>query len=111
MAIHRGEKALRESVTGQVKNKSKPDRKKRKKNKINKKFNVKHSKEKFKELNLLDTVIVNDMHNDKLVNDFHVKNELTKEYNSNKNHKEKPTPVTIANVRGGKKIEKLNMRI
>ena len=50
------------------------------------------------ELNVFDKLIVDDFYNSDLMNDIHIKNEL-----KNKSGKIEPTPVTLANVRGGKK--------
>lgn len=68
---------------------------------------MKHSND-FKEFNLLDTVISDNIHNPKLKNDVY-DNELKNDNNSNTESKRKPTPVAVATIRGGKKIEKSSM--
>ena len=52
------------------------------------------------EMNVLDKIISKDMRKDGLINDVH-SNEL--KISSIKNSSPQPTPVTIANVYGGKK--------
>ncbi len=60
------------------------------------------------ELNLLDRLIITDVTNEhKLVNDLHYDNELRTNENTRKSSSgtlsEKPTPVTLVNIRDGKK--------
>ena len=73
-----------------------------------------HYKSKTKEFNLLDSVLTDDVQNNKLVNDVHIKNELKEEIISKQNLEQEPTPVTIASVRGGKKNREIahdNLRV
>ena len=49
-------------------------------------------------MNIFDKIIANDLHNSDLLNDIHDKKE-----SKNKLERMEPTPVTLANVRGGKK--------
>ena len=55
------------------------------------------------ELNILDSIINKNLENTKLSNDVHKKNGL-RDVSKNTNNSE-PTPVTLINVFGGKKIE------
>jgi hypothetical protein len=86
----------------------------------------KNKKQVTSELNCFDRLISNDLHSSKLLDDIHFKNELINNEeiaiakNTKNNHKSKkrkvtfklpePTPVTFANIRGGKKIERINTR-
>jgi hypothetical protein len=54
-----------------------------------------------RELNVLDKLISENMIlSDELINDVHKENELK---NNSKHMKKEPTPVTLANIKGGKK--------
>ena len=82
----------------------------------------KNKKQVTSELNCFDRLISNDLHSSKLLDDIHFKNELNNNEeiaiakNTKNNHKSKkrkvtfklpePTPVTFANIRGGKKNRK-----
>ena len=75
---------------------------------------MKHYKKNHKEFNLLDSVLSDDVHNNKLVNDVHIKNELKEEIDLKKKEGKEPTPVTIATVRGSKKDREIkydNLRV
>ena len=64
------------------------------------------------ELNVLDVLITNDLKNKNLTNDVHETDELR--VNSLKDSKKEPTPVTLANVCGGKKdrnVKHQNLRV